>query len=258
MSRVLTVAAGLAVAAALASCGGGGGSSSSSAPSLDGTLWRLVTVAGAAAQPGGTLEFVGHGTLNGSTGCNSFQGTYAQSGDSLTIKPGATTLIGCPPPLDAQERAVLAALPKTSTFTEKGSTLTLLDASGKALLAYAHMSSPLAGATFEVTGINNGKQAVVSVIAGTSLTARFSDDGHVTGSAGCNTYSATYTLDGTTLHVGPPISTRKACSSPAGVMEQETQFLHALERSTIVQPGGNTVFLRDAEDAIQITLSPPG
>ena len=79
------------------------------------------------------------GKLSGSTGCNSFGGTYEQSGTSLAITLGATTLIGCPPPLDAQEQAVLAALPTTSSFTVDGETLTLLDADGAALLEYAHL-----------------------------------------------------------------------------------------------------------------------
>ncbi len=257
MPRLLTVAAGLALAATLASCGGGG-SSSSGAPALAGTMWRLAEVGQTAAHPGGDLQFADRSTLTGSAGCNSFHGTYVQSGDSLTIKLGATTLIGCPPPLDAQEHAVLAALPKTSTFTDKSGTLTLLDASGHALLAYTHISSPLVGQEFDVTGINNGKHAVVSVIVGTALTAHFSDDGHVAGSGGCNTYSASYTLDGSMLHVAAPIATRKHCSSPAGVMEQEAQFFHALERSTTVQAGGSVVTLRDSHDATQIALNRTG
>jgi heat shock protein HslJ len=257
MPRLLTVVAGLALAVSLVSCGGGGTSSSSSAP-LAGTLWSLQKVGAAAAHPGGTLEFVDDRSLQGSSGCNAFHGTYVQSGDSLQITLGPTTLIGCPPDLEAQERAVSSGLEKTSTFTAKGGAMTLLDTSGKPLLVYMHLDSPLLGSNLEVTGVNNGQHAVVSVIVGTSLTAEFGEDGHVTGSAGCNTYGATYTLDGTALHIGPATATRKHCSTPPGVMEQETHFLHALERSTTVEASGSVIALRDAQNAIQVTFHRSG
>jgi hypothetical protein len=41
-----------------------------------------------------------------------------------------------------------------------------------------------------VTGYNNGKQAVVSVVIGSELTADFKADGNLGGSAGCNSYFA--------------------------------------------------------------------
>lgn len=117
-------------------------------------------------------------------------------------------------------------------------------------------SGSIIGHTWQVATINNGT-AVVGVIDGTSLTARFGDDGHVSGSAGCNHYSATYTLDGSALHVGPAIATRKHCESPAGVMQQESEFLHALEQSRTVEAGESLVALRDARNTIQLTLNHP-
>jgi heat shock protein HslJ len=197
------------------------------------------------------------GDLSGSTGCNTFGGSYTQSGSSLTITLGPSTLIGCPPPLDAQEQAVLAALPKTASFTVDGGALTLLDSEGAHLLEYEHLEPvSLVGPDWRVTGINNGKQAVASVIAGSELTAAFGTDGTVSGSAGCNTYSAGYTLEGDVLTVKPAASTRKLCESPAGVMEQEPAFLHALERSVSVEADGGGVTLRDADGATQLTLAP--
>ena len=142
---------GVLVAALLVACGGDSGGSTSSAaapapatsappasstagPPLEGTSWSLTQVAGAAAQPGGLLAFARGGHLTGSTGCNDFGGTYTQSGSSLTITMGFQTAKACGPPLDAQETAVNAAVPKVASVTNGGSTLTLLDASGTALL----------------------------------------------------------------------------------------------------------------------------
>ncbi len=251
----VSLAAGLLLAVLAGACGSGSGSSSTATPSLDGTSWALASVGGATAQPGGALGFSG-GKLSGSTGCNTFGGAYTQSGSALTLTLGATTMMACPPPYDAQEHAVLAALPKTASFTDQGGTLTLLDGSGTTLLTYTHAAPvSLAGPKWEVTGINNGKNAVSSVVAGTTVTATFGPDGTVSGSAGCNSYSAGYTLSGTALKVDHAAATQMFCDSPAGVMDQETAFLNALAASTVVETSASGVTLRDASGATQLTLA---
>ena len=143
----------------------------------------MSEVAGAAAKPGSFLGFAG-GNVAGWTGCNGFGGTYTQSGVSLSITLGPVTQIACTE-LAEQEAAVLAALPKVASLAQSGGTLTLLDAGGTALLAYtAQEEASLVGPAWEVTGLNNGKQAVTTVVAGSTLTATFAADGTVTGAAG--------------------------------------------------------------------------
>jgi uncharacterized lipoprotein YbaY len=66
------------------------------------------------------------------------------------------------------------------------------------------------------------------VIEGTQITADFMD-GQVAGSAGCNNYFASYESTDTTLTIGPAGSTMMFCAEPEGVMDQETQYLGALE-----------------------------
>ncbi len=252
MQRFVLLPFGALVCLLLASCGGSDGSSPT--PSLDGTAWRLTAVGSADALPGGMLGFSG-GKLTGSTGCNSFGGTYSQDGSSLTVTLGPSTMIGCPPPLDAQERAVLKALPATASFAQDGDALELLDSSGTTLLAYSHLSpAALVGPKWQVTGVNTGN-AVSTPIPGTTLTVTFDADGRATGSAGCNTFTASYTLEGATLAVSPPASTRKLCGSPDGVMGQETAFLRALEASTTVEAEASGMTLRDASGATQLTLA---
>jgi heat shock protein HslJ len=254
MLRPAIVCTGALMLLVLPSCGSDGGSSPP-AP-LDGTSWRMTTVGDADALPGGMLSF-NSGKLAGATGCNSFGGTYKQSDDSLTITLGPTTRIGCPPSLDAQERAVLQALPATAAFTEHDGTLTLVDGSGATLLTYTRLSaSALVGVTWEVTGINTGT-AVSSPVLGSKVTATFGEDGRVTGTAGCNTYTTGYTLDGDTLAIDLVASTSMYCNSPDGVMEQEAAFLEALKRSSTVEAAATGFTLRDAGGSIQLTLSEP-
>jgi heat shock protein HslJ len=87
------------------------------------------------------------------------------------------------------------------------------------------------GIAWEVTGFNNGRQAVVSPLTGTTLTVSF-QDGSVVGHAGCNSFRATYTREGNRLAVGPAATTRLRCDAE-GVMEQERQFLAAIESATL-------------------------
>ena len=42
------------------------------------------------------LEFLEEGTVRGSTGCNSFKGTFLLKDQNLTIDPGAMTKMKCP------------------------------------------------------------------------------------------------------------------------------------------------------------------
>jgi len=79
--------------------------------------------------------------------------------------------------------------------------------------------------------------------------------GKVAGSAGCNRYTATYTSDGQKLTIGPAGATRKMCAQPDGVMEQEQQFLRALETVTTARFEGDRLELRTVEGALAMTLT---
>jgi heat shock protein HslJ len=69
---------------------------------------------------------------------------------------------------------------------------------------------------------NNQEQ----VLEGTEINATFDKDKReLSGSGGCNTYFASYEIDGNTLSISNLTWTERACLSPAGVMEQEQEFL---------------------------------
>jgi heat shock protein HslJ len=155
--------------------------------------------------------------------------------------------------VNAFEQQYLANLAAAATFTATADTLTIWESGGKQLLVYAAAPANSVLGEWNVTGYNNGKEAVVSPIAGTTLTATFTPDGQVSGDAGCNTYTGAYTLEGTALTVGPLATTMKACEQD--VMDQETQFLTALQTPTNVESSGTTVTLRAASGASQVVLA---
>jgi heat shock protein HslJ len=112
---------------------------------------------------------------------------------------------------------------------------------------------PLTGTTWVLSWYNDGKGALVSVLAGSQITAQFGEDGQLAGSAGCNTYKATYTLDGDQISIGPAGTTRMLCAEPAGIMEQEAAYVAALSSATQYQiVGGELELLDDAGNRIEV------
>lgn len=224
---------------------------------LAGSSWMLTELNGQPplANTAITLQFLALGRLAGSDGCNNYNTSYTVDGDKISINPQiATTLMACEEAIMQQAAAYLKALPMAATYEINGDMLTLRDANGDAILAYKVQSQELAGTSWEVTGYNNGKQAVVSVINGTAITAQFGADGNVSGSAGCNNYTAPYQTDGDKITIGMAAVTMKACVEPDGIMEQESQYLAALQTAATYRIDGDTMELRTAEGAIAATF----
>jgi len=69
------------------------------------------------------------------------------------------------------------------------------------------------------------------VLADTEITAEFvSSEGTVRGSAGCNSYSGSYEVEDSNLSIPGPIAvTEMYCMEPEGVMDQEQEYLAALQ-----------------------------
>ncbi len=66
-------------------------------------------------------------------------------------------------------------------------------------------------------------------VGGTEVTLNFDGQGHAGGKAGCNTYGAGYTRDGSKLAFEQPFSTKMFCS-PDVLMAQEQAYLDLLGR----------------------------
>jgi heat shock protein HslJ len=111
----------------------------------------------------------------------------------------------------------------------------------------------LAGTAWRATGINNGKQAVVSVAGAAPVTLAFAAVGQASGSAGCNRYAARYQADGARLSFQPPAATRRMCPDER-LMEQEQAFLRALETVAAARLEGDRLELRRADGALAVTL----
>jgi len=78
-------------------------------------------------------------------------------------------------------------------------------------------------------------------------TLHFSDEGKVSGTAGCNSYSAEYRGGGDQLVISSPASTLMYCPGE-GVMEQEGRFLYLLEEVRSYQIDGDILMMYGADD----------
>jgi heat shock protein HslJ len=248
----LALIIGLTVLSGCADSQAGGGGD------LTGQIWVLAELNGKSPVPGSTItaEFTRIGRVAGSAGCNQYNGTYTTDGNTITFSPGmTTTMMMCVQPLMDQEIAYITALSEAKTYSVDGDQLTLFNADGAELAVYQVQSQELSGTSWDVTGYNNGKQAVTSVLAGTTLTADFGADGTLSGNSGCNTFNGTYTVDGSKIAIGPLASTRMACAEPEGVMEQEAQYLAALQTAATYKLEGDRLQLRTADGALAVDLT---
>lgn len=241
-----------------------GGAPNAAAATIEGTAWRLTQLQGqdakaVAGQPGGGVVRFEAGRLQGFGGCNQFVGSYTLSRDRLTLGPLAGTMMACAPPVMAVETAFKEAFSGTLYFRVSEGRLALAStADAKPKLVFEAAPPPrLEGITWEVTGFNNGRQAVVSPLVGTTLLTVSFQDGAIVGNAGCNRFRATYTRDGNRLSVGPATATRMTCDGK-GVMEQERQFLAALESATTWAVERDMLDLHRADGVRVLVASPSG
>jgi heat shock protein HslJ len=107
------------------------------APSLVGPNWQLLAYNNGrnavqsvmiGTQP--TAMFGADGQVSGSGGCNTFNGPYQSTANTLSIGPLASTRMACDQPVMDQETAYFAALERTTTYRFENGRLMLADAGG--------------------------------------------------------------------------------------------------------------------------------
>jgi heat shock protein HslJ len=224
-------------------------------PSLDGTAWILKSLGGRTPAVGATatLQFES-GRVQGTDGCNRYSAPVAIQGTNITIGPhAATTNMACLPDIMKQADGFMAALTSAARYRVSGGDLSLLGGDGALLATFAPQPQSLAGSSWQATGINNGKDAVVSVLSGTNVTVTFAKDGKAAGSAGCNNYTSRYQEGGGALTFTAVAATRRICVTP-GVMEQEQSFLKALESVATMRIEGEGLELRTKDGALAVSL----
>lgn len=79
------------------------------------------------------LNFNSDGKMNGSTGCNNFNGDFQLKADQLSLNPGAMTKMAC---AGNGEKDFLNSLGQVAGLSNDDGKLQLLDSAGKTLLSF--------------------------------------------------------------------------------------------------------------------------
>lgn len=228
---------------------------------LEGPTWQLSAFAGQEAKSLAgmrrpvTIRFA-KGRVEGFSGCNRFAGNYTVDRDKLVLGKLAGTMMSCLGPAMKLENAFKGALVGSFRYSISKDRLTLTADSGAPLAFQIAPEPRLDGATWDVTGFNNGRQAVVSLLSDTKLNLTFKD-GMVEGFAGCNKFRASYKHEGDRLTIGAAATTRKACAAE-GVMQQEREFLAALESATVWTIRDGMLEMHRADGARALTANVGG
>jgi heat shock protein HslJ len=85
---------------------------------------------------------------------------------------------------------------------------------------------------------------LVPVQPGTRITAVFWEGGRFNGSAGCNRYSANYSVRDLAITISPPVSTKIVCEDPR-IMQQEAAYLNDIERAAVLRISQTSLKLFD-------------
>lgn len=222
---------------------------------LDGTEWTLVSIDGAAAIPGTTVTLAfegleGSGRVSGNGGCNSYGGSYSLDGDALSISEVFSTLMAC---MDdnrtEQESAYFEALQAAAGYRITGNVLTITTEDGGALVF--SQGTPLLGTQWVLATIDGNE-----VVAGSSVTLTFGDEGQLSGNGGCNGFGGSYSLEDLSLSISEVMSTKMACADDA-VTQQESTFFDRLSAADSYSIDGDTLTLVTADgDALIFQAAP--
>lgn len=232
-------------------------------PSLNDSAWILASLPGTplspAAQP--TLRFGGD-RATGGDGCNRYSTRFTAANGKLEFGPQRTaTQMACPEPASQLAKSFNGVLDDARGYRIEAGSLLLLSADGATLATFAPQPQTLASTAWQVDAYNNGREAVVSVIAGTQLTLEFAANGELRGSGGCNKFNGRYTAGEGRLSIGQVASTRMACMQPEGSMAQEAAFLAALQSATRARREADRLELRTESGALAVSArlaAPPG
>lgn len=233
--------AGLAVLAAslLASCS----NSSVAAPQspqadLLGRTFVSTSVEGAPIPGGGplTVSFEAPDRLSGTAGCNRASGSADFSDGRITAGALATTMMACVGDSGASDAWLTDLFAANPEWELDGDTLHLRTGTATVTLLDKKLAQPdraLTGTTWVVDSTIT-PDAVTSSLAieNSTPSLQIADDGTVTGSTGCNTFTGTAQVADATVTFGPLATTRMMCAPE--VAEVERAVLGALDGETTV------------------------
>ena len=128
----------------------------------------------------------------------------------------------------------------------------LLAACGGGAQTAVDSTELLKGVSWQLNELNGNPTLPLPEAA---VTANFGEDGRLTGNAGCNDYFASYETDGENISISALGWTEKFCMEPEGVMDQESQYLAALETADIFEIEAGVLEMRTSEGSLAVSYT---
>ncbi len=146
------------------------------------------------------------------------------------------------------------AVPAQSPVGTTGETATPTELAPEIATPTIEAGSNLAGTLWTLDSYRNSEGKLVNVLPDTKTTLEFKED-KVGGNAGCNTYFASYKIDGNGLTIGVAGATRMLCRTPQNVMGQEKAYLTALHNAASYRMKGSKLDILNGDGETLLRFS---
>jgi heat shock protein HslJ len=204
------------------------------------------------------------GVVAGTTGCNEYSAAYTANVNEIKINlPDMANRQVCSPGMEEQEQQFFLGINAAREYSILGNTLLMPYDEGRQVLVFAATQTQVAGkrplsdldgTQWYLHFINDSP-----VIPGTTIDALFTINpdgaaGRIAGSAGCNSYNAAFTQE---IGVQTSLSSSSICFTPEGVMDQENNYLNALNRAYGYWLTNNQLVINTGLGALTYRQAPP-
>ena len=230
---------------------------------LAGTQWRLLPESDwEGDEPAATMVFLDEYRAAGVTGCRDYLATYRIPEGHIGFP--TVLIVGAYPSCSDEARGLedrfTTSLSEASDYSvdeDAGSSRLIIRTSRGRTLTFEPLL-PADGSiadgnwvlkAFVKLNMNDSGTQVMRVInlpPGPEVTMSFGEVG-VSGSVGCNSYEARYSVDDQVIAFDSPVATERACADLEGVIQQEARFLDLLPSLTRFRIHSHRLFIY-AED----------
>lgn len=200
------------------------------------------------------------GIKKGGTGCNDYTATYFAAFDEIKVNLPQTSRQVCSDAQMEAEQGYFLGLNAARDYRILGSELYVyydnfvLIFVGNFPSAEVGPLTPLNGTLWQLTSIDTS-----TVVPGSEVTIAFAINqdgrtGAISGSGGCNTYSAEIA---NVFTLGPINVSKSSCNTPEGIMEQEAAYLKILQNANGVTVDGTTLRITTNLETLYFNSSSP-
>lgn len=184
---------------------------------------------------------VAENRIFGNGGCNGYTGTYTYSKGILSAPNLASTMMMCVE--ENQEHQFHTVLGQPNKVSLVNGILTLKH-EGKTVAEFEKgIDTSLLSGEWKLESIADGDAKALFTDREPTISFDLAES-RLGGNAGCNRYNATYKIEGTTITVGPVMSTRMACPN----MEGESKFTQIITGASTLEASMNKItFSKDGK-----------